>query len=317
MIFEENFIKELEEIIKNKDYDKIDIYIKTPQREKKKKLFIKSALMVSAHQVKHMNKLDELNADVAVINLEDGVSKELKPIALKMAALFLSNIKKSNSQLVVRVNSLDESGAEEIEYLNRFKPDAIRVPKIRKKEDIKKALKLIDENIDVHLSIETKEAFLNLKDLRIDKRIKVYYLGILDLLSDLGIYQDVLKISNPTIDYILSKYLVISNANGVCPVSFVYQDYKNLEEFEEWCIYEKSMGFSAKGCISPAQVDIANRIFTPSIGIIEKAKYIKNIFEKMRETGITGFSDEKYGFIDEPIYKDALNILKNNFAKNL
>jgi len=101
MIFEENFIKELEEIIKNKDYDKIDIYIKTPQREKKKKLFIKSALMVSAHQVKHMNKLDELNADVAVINLEDGVSKELKPIALKMAALFLSNIKNQTLSLLL------------------------------------------------------------------------------------------------------------------------------------------------------------------------------------------------------------------------
>ena len=311
MIFDENSLKDLKEIVETKDLDAADKFLKQVQREKKRKIFIRSALMVSAHQIKHMNKLDSLKADIAIINLEDGVSKELKPVALKMAAVFLSNIKKSDSMLVVRVNSLDKGGIEEIEYLNRFKPDAIRIPKVKDVHDVKRALRTVDENIDIHLSIETKEAFLNLEHLKIDKRVKVFYLGILDLLSDLEIFQEILKISNPTIDYILSRFLIICKSIGVYPVSFVYQDYEKLQEFEEWCIYEKSMGFNAKGCISPKQVEIANRIFSPSIEIIEKAKYIKEIFEKMKKIGITGFKDEKYGFIDEPIYKDALNILKN------
>lgn len=311
MIFDENSLKELEDIVKTRDLDAADKFLKQVQREKKRKIFIRTALMVSAHQIKHMNKLDSLKSDIAIINLEDGVSKELKPVALKMAAVFLSNIKKSDSMLVVRINPLDKGGIEEIEYLNRFKPDAIRIPKVKDVHDVKRALRMVDEDIDIHLSIETKEAFLNLEHLKIDKRVKVFYLGILDLLSDLEIFQEILKISNPTIDYILSRFLIICKSIGVYPVSFVYQDYKKLQEFEEWCIYEKSLGFNAKGCISPKQVEIANRIFSPSIEIIEKAKYIKEIFEKMRKIGITGFKDEKYGFIDEPIYKDALNILKN------
>ncbi|WP_281950688.1 HpcH/HpaI aldolase/citrate lyase family protein [Nitrosophilus kaiyonis] len=310
MVFDEKSINILEEAIKNRNSNSLDSFIMPVKRIKNRKINIKSALMVSAHQVKHMNKLDSLDADIAIINLEDGVSKELKPIALKMAAVFLSNIKSSNSMLVVRINPLDEGGIEEIEFLNRFKPDAIRVPKIRSKNDVKKALRYIDKDIDIHLSIETKEAFLNIEKLKIDDRIKVFYLGILDLLSDLNIYQDILKISNPTIDFILSKFLIETKSIDVFPISFVYQDYKNLEEFERWCIYEKDMGFEAKGCISPKQVEIANRIFSPSIEIIKKAKYIKDIFEKMSKEDITGFKDEKYGFIDEPIYKDALNILK-------
>ena len=311
MVFEEKIVDELEKIVKKRDLDSIEKYIGKNRKKKTKKLYIKSALMVSAHKIRHMNKIDNLNADIAIINLEDGVSKELKPIALKMAAIFLSNIKESNSMLVIRVNPLDEGGAQEIEYLNRFKPDAIRVPKIRDKKDVKRALKIVDEDIDLHLSIETKEAFLNLKELKIDKRVKAFYLGILDLLSDLEIFQEALKISNPTIDYILSRFLIISKTINVYPISFVYQDYKNLEEFEEWCKYEKDMGFGAKGCISPAQVEIVNRVFSPSIETINKAKYIKEKFEKMLKLGISGFEDEKYGFIDEPIYKDALNILKS------
>jgi len=34
------------------------------------------------------------------------------------------------------------------------------------------------------------------------------------------------------------------------------------------------------------------------------------MFEERRAEGITGFSDERYGFIDEPIYKGALALLK-------
>ena len=39
-------------------------------------------------------------------------------------------------------------------------------------------------------------------------------------------------------------------------------------------------------------------------------KYIKNIFEQNLAKGSTGFKDDKYGFIDEPIYRDALLVLK-------
>ena len=45
---------------------------------------------------------------------------------------------------------------------------------------------------------------------------------------------------------------------------------------------------------------------------IQRATYIKESFEKQQALGCSGFSDAKYRFIDEPIYKDALLLLKQN-----
>ena len=100
---------------------------------------------------------------------------------------------------------------------------------------------------------------------------------------------------------------------GLSAISFIYQDYKNIDEFERWCRLEKSMGFDAKGCISPKQVDIVNSIFSINSKEIIKAEKIKRLFVEQRDKyNNSGFSNEELGFIDEPIYKDALLILSKH-----
>ena len=71
------------------------------------------------------------------------------------------------------------------------------------------------------------------------------------------------------------------------------------------------MGFESKACMGPKQVQIANKIFSINEYQIERAKHIKKVFEANSTLGINGFMDEKYGFIDEPIYRDSLLILNN------
>jgi citrate lyase subunit beta/citryl-CoA lyase len=71
------------------------------------------------------------------------------------------------------------------------------------------------------------------------------------------------------------------------------------------------MGFSAKGCISPKQAEAVNEILSDEAAELERAQVIVKLFEMNRDLGITGFVDEEYGFIDEPIYKGALAVLEN------
>ncbi len=307
MIFDKQFVDNIQKAIDTKDESFFWRYLSPKKQEIRKRAF-SSALMVSAHKAKHLNKLDELECDAAIINLEDGVAPEFKRIALLAAALFLQQKRDNMPLLIVRINPLQEGGKEEIEILNRFYPDSIRIPKVRNLVEIKEGLKLIDDAIGLDFSVETKEAFERLHTFKQESRVGAAFLGILDLLSDLTIPQNLLKIGNPTIDYILARFLVDAKSAGIEPVSFVYQDYKNLDEFEAWCRYEKDMGFEAKACISPEQVKIVNRIFKSFDKT--KALYIKKRFEEMKRQGVTGFVDEKYGFIDEPIYKDALNTLR-------
>ena len=75
------------------------------------------------------------------------------------------------------------------------------------------------------------------------------------------------------------------------------------------------MGFDSKACMGPAQVEIANEIFGISDVQTERAMHIKKIFEENASNRENGFMDEKYGFIDEPIYRDALLILEETEGK--
>lgn len=279
-----------------------------PQRVRARPPYIRSALMLSAHKVKHLNKLDELEADIVVVNLEDGVAPSLKPLALRLAGLFLAEARELRSQTVVRVNPLGEGGEEEIAYLNDVLPDAIRVPKIRSADDVRRALGLVDPRIAVHLSIETKEAWKNLETLRVDERVEAYYLGVLDLFASMRLPQRLVHLHNPTMHAVLARFLLTASTDGVLPVSFVYQEYRDTEGFENWCLLERKMGYHAKGCVSPTQVEIANRVFAPDEEELERARKIVELFES--DPDESGFADEELGFVDEPIYKDAKNLLE-------
>ncbi len=70
------------------------------------------------------------------------------------------------------------------------------------------------------------------------------------------------------------------------------------------------IGLDAKGCITPDQVTLIHEVFGHSEEEIQRCREIVKLFEEQEAKGITGFVDERYGFIDEPIYKGALAVIK-------
>ena len=303
-------IDKIQKALDEQDLKALDKLAVPKHRTLNNKEDYRAAMMLSTHNLKHLLKIPSLDAECIMLNLEDGVSREQKPFALALCAIFLSHYKECDKKLVVRVNALDEGGYDEITYLNQFKPDAIRVPKIRTPKEVNSVLHLLHEDIELHLSIETCEAWANLASLKTDKRVKTFYLGVLDLFADMGLPQSQIRQDNPTFIYMLSHFLLTCKSVHVKPVSFVYQDFRNLEAFKAWLMLEKSMGFTAKGCISPAQATLVNEIFKDEEAELRRAEMIVKLFEMNQELGITGFVDEEYGFIDEPIYKGALAVLK-------
>ncbi len=268
-------------------------------------------MMLNPLNLKHLNRMDESEADMITLNLEDAIAPSRKKEALQNIALFLSHMEQSRSFIIVRTNPLDEGGAEEIAFLNDFGFDAIRLAKVKNQTEIARALTLLSSDKELHISLETKEAFAGLAALRIDERLTTANLGILDLLTSLGLPQSIVRLGNPTIDYILSKFLVDAKSAGIHPVSFMFQEYNDTETFRKWCEHEKAMGFESKACMGPKQVEIANEVFKINKYELSRAQHIKEVFEANAGKGNNGFMDEKYGFIDEPIYRDALLILNN------
>ena len=275
------------------------------------KRYYRSNMMLNPLNLKHLNRMNESEADMITLNLEDAIAPSRKKEALHNIALFLSHMEHANSFIIIRTNPLNEGGAEEIKFLNDFGFDAVRVAKVKNQTEIAQALTLLHQDKELHISLETKEAFENLSTLRIDERLTTANIGILDLLTSLGLPQSLVTIENPTIDYILSKFLVDAKTAGIHPISFMFQEYNDTETFKAWCEREKMMGFETKACMGPKQVQIANKIFRINEYEIERALHIKEAFETHAAQGINGFMDEEYGFIDEPIYRDSLLILNN------
>ena len=305
MIFDSlNFIENLS----------VDERLKHLGTKKKKPCALKtfrSNMMLNPLKLKHLNNIDNLPADMITLNLEDAIASSRKKEALHNIALFLSHLEKSNSFIIVRTNPLEEGGREEITFLNSFSFDAVRVAKVQTRKEIEEIDILLKSEKEIHISMETKEAFQNLATFGGIERFTTANIGILDLLTSLGLPQSLVERDNPTIHYILSKFLVDAKNIGVNPISFMFQEYKDTEGFRAWCELEKKMGFTTKACMGPLQVAIANEVFGTNEEAIKRALHIKEAFEASASQGENGFMDEKYGFVDEPIYRDALLVLKS------
>jgi len=304
MIF--NSLDFIEKLSVNERLDYLGDKRKQPSTLKK----FRSNMMLNPLKLKHLNNIDNLACDMVTLNLEDAIAPSRKKEALHNIALFLSHLEASNSFIIVRTNPLEEGGREEIAFLNQFSFDAVRVAKVKTRDEIVEIERLLNPKIEIHISLETKEAFSNLATFGGIKRFTTANIGILDLLTSLALPQSLLKRDNPTIQYILSKFLVDAKVAGLNPISFMFQEYKDIESFRAWCVLEKRMGFTTKACMGPLQVKIAHEIFSIDHEAIIRAKIIKEAFESSSTQGEHGFMHEQYGFIDEPIYRDALLILE-------
>lgn len=297
------------DFIENLSIEERLLHLGTEKKLPALKNLYRSNMMLNPLKLKHLNNIDNLDAEMITLNLEDAIAPSRKKEALYNIALFLSHLKASKSFIIVRTNPLDEGGREEIFFLNDFSFDAIRVAKVKTREELLEIDKLLNREKEIHISLETKEAFQNLATFSGIPRFTTANIGILDLLTSLGLPQSLVSHNNPTIHYILSKFLVDAKTVGVNPISFMFQEYNDVENFRKWCELEKQMGFTTKACMGPLQVQIANKVFTTENEAMIRANHIKRVFEESAKNGENGFMDIKYGFIDEPIYRDALLVL--------
>ena len=90
----------------------------------------------------------------------------------------------------------------------------------------------------------------------------------------------------------------------------VYNDLKNEEGLEESCKQGKTMGYTGKQVINPKQIEIVQKVYTPSEAEVEWAVDLIGQFEKasLEGSGVVLFRGK---MIDMPLVIQARNILKS------
>lgn len=285
-------------------------------------MIIRSWLFVPGDSERKMEKARSNPADALIVDLEDSVSNDRQSIARDMSCAYLTDRSdRSRQQLWVRINPLDtDLSLPDLAAIMPGKPDGICLPKVYSAKEINTLCNYLSalearEGIErgatkiLCVATETAASLLTFHTYfeGVSKRLTAMTWGGEDLSAALGASDNRNPVSGDYDDpYLLARSftLAASRAIDVQPVGVVYPNFRDNEGFEREALRDRKSGFIGKIAIHPAQCEIANRAFTPSIEEVAYAKRVIEVFDANPGVGTIGLDGM---MLDMPHLKQARN----------
>jgi citrate lyase subunit beta/citryl-CoA lyase len=254
----------------------------------------RSVLYVPASSEKALAKIGQLACDAVIVDLEDAVAPEQKATArTRLAGIFSdrpTGSGMSRCEMIVRINPLSgEWGSDDLAAAIACAPDAILLPKVDTARDILEAGDALDDapapdGTRLWAMIETPKALLNIgaiAELGRDpaSRLACFVAGTNDLAKETGVFDR--RHMAPW----LMQMVLAARAGGLDLLDGVYNDFRDADGFGRECAEAASMGFDGKTLIHPAQVEAANRAFSPSQAARKEARAVVDAFARSENAG--------------------------------
>jgi len=196
---------------------------------------------------------------------------------------------------------------KDIKYTNDLPIKGYVLPKASK--EAVDALNLLTDKEIIPI-IESPLALINLSEIAQSKNVYALLLGAEDYTKELGINR---TLDGTEILYARSIIAITANAYNISSIDTPYTSKDDEEGLLIDSNNAKNLGFTSKSSIHPNQVDIINKVFSPSNEEILEAK---RIIKKSEETKKGAFSlDGK--MIDLPIIEKARKVLELTKKYNL
>ena len=252
-------------------------------------------------QTKLHDAIDNSDADVIVLELEDMCPACDKLEARAMAVAALSTWDFKGKERGVRINGLDtEWGREDLEAILPCVPDVIRVPKCETRDAVIGLDAIITQyecthnipvnTIELILMIETPLGLRNLYEMATScTRVTGVGFGAGDFTCALGVDRD-LTVGSVQLLYAKQKLAIEANAAGVqaFDTTVVCQpdQMENMNEFirQDSCAI-KQMGFSGRSVSMMPQISIINQVFSPTQEDVASAHRIIKGYEAGLQNG--------------------------------
>jgi len=242
-------------------------------------------------------------ADMVCIELEDGIAIKDKDEARKNTINALKTLEvKNDVELVVRVNcQRTKPGLLDLEAFisSKLKVKALMLPKVKTPDEITFIDDLLSDcnlDTDLHVIMETNEALENIYDIaHSSKRIVALYFGGVDMAAELRVPN-----SYENLVYARSKLVHAGASVGVDVIDVPYLDLEDMNGMKKEAELVRNLGFTGKGSIHPKQINILNKVFTPSEEEITKAKKIIDQFNAS-DTGLVVIDGK---LIEKPVLRE-------------
>jgi len=290
----------------------------------------RAELATPALRLEMMRKsLFETAADEVFFDMEASIPPSHKDVARRNVVEVLKDFEKPRGKTIaIRINSVDTSfwydDLNDIISRVGNKIDCVIVPKVNKPSDIElveRTLKRLEgENgieapIGIEAMIETAEGLLRCGDIVFSStRLESIIFGPGDYAASLGIPSLVIGGNvNGYPGYIwYFPLFVIRNASaaaGLQAIDGPYASYRDEEGFLKSARISKSLGFEGKIAVHPSQIELCNRVYTPSREEIEKARKIVMEYERALSEG-TGVISVDGIMVDDATIRIAQRILE-------
>jgi citrate lyase subunit beta / citryl-CoA lyase len=235
-----------------------------------------------------------LEVDGLILDLEDSVSPDKKESARRAVAEALAAADFGRKEKVVRINALStEYGAADLKDVLRARPDTLLVPKVDRAEDIQaydRRMSAIEAqeglppgSIGLIALIESSWGIVNIESIALaSPRMTGLLFGAADFTRDT---HGSITADRQELLYPMMRILLAARIAGLDALDTPYFDIKDAAGLERHSRQAKAMGYDGKALIHPGQVDIVNRVFTPSTEELTQARRIIEVFEKARQEG--------------------------------
>ena len=262
----------------------------------------RSFLFVPGSDERKIRKAFEAGADAVIVDLEDAVTPAEKPAARALAVEVLDAIDARCLRLV-RVNAAgSEHFVDDLAAVASLALDAVVLPKA----DPEALAELGMLDAPVLALVETARGLRDVTATAEDSRVEALVLGAVDLGLELALEP---RADGLELVYARSKLVVESAAAGLRgPIDQVWLDVRDGDGLEADALHARSLGFRGKACIHPAQVEVVNRVFTPSAEEATRAEAVVEAYEAAAADG-RGAVALDGAMIDLPVVERARQIL--------
>ena len=262
-------------------------------------------LSVPGSSEKMMTKASALDLDHVFLDLEDAVAPSAKASSRSMIVAALNDLEWKPKTVCVRINDVETQYCFDdiIEVVTGAgsKLDTIMLTKAKSAHDVMFVHLLLDQleqklglekRIGIECLIEEVEGMMNVDEIAAcSDRLECLIFGMGDYSASQGMNLRTVGGDGGSYPpdlwhYPRYKLTIACRANGIDPVDGPYANFRNSEAFRTECERSNVLGMVGKWAIHPAQIEIAQEVFSPTQAAVDAARNQKQAYIEALEQGL-------------------------------
>ncbi len=262
-------------------------------------------LSVPGSSEKMMTKASALDLDHVFLDLEDAVAPSAKASSRSMIVAALNDLEWKPKTVCVRINDVETQYCFDdiIEVVTGAgsKLDTIMLTKAKSAHDVMFVHLLLDQleqklglenRIGIECLIEEVEGMMNVNEIAAcSDRLECLIFGMGDYSASQGMNLRTIGGDGGSYPpdlwhYPRYKLTIACRANGIDPVDGPYANFRNGEAFRTECERSNVLGMVGKWAIHPAQIEIAQEVFSPTQAAVDSARNQKQAYFEALEQGL-------------------------------